>query len=310
MWAILAVLAVVVAYFLYVQFYYRVVVRQRLGITQRSCYSRSDVHVVTALRPKEGAELKDSVAALAQQVSSFGGRVVFTGRVLSSVMSISIPEEVADRFRVLLVTQWASIEEFKAFRAGSLKLPDGPWELAWSTAWQRGITVNLLTPVLLFALRLKAAVCCRRFDITTENTKDNYERSMEPAFLQAHSWESFERICANMEQRSPSTSAPMIMWNWAKKNENKEAAAKDVAYGLVMMEMLAQKGGGVMEMGNVLSPGLEDEPWRGFEQMIGVHYPDVRFFTRLIKSSWMHQTGQGKQPGDTLALATVPWDSR
>lgn len=305
---VIAVLILVLVYFLYAQYHYNVVVRRRLANAQQTCYSGSDVHVATALVPRDGADLSDSVASLAQQVKSAGGKVIYVGRVLSpAAESTSISKEEALRFRVVLVTQWSSLDGFKAFRASALRSPGGPWELAWSTPWKRSPAVNVGLPVMLYGLKLKSCLsCCKRHDVATEGTKADFDKSVAGSEkAEAHmSFDKIHMIATALEQEP--LSSPVLIWNWLKDHESAEVRAATARYGMMMMEMLSQSGGGIMEMGTAVQ-GSDGEAWSHFEQVAAVHYPDVNFFTKLIKSRWMMSTLQDKELGDTMALITVPW---
>jgi hypothetical protein len=86
-----------------------------------------------------------------------------------------------------------------------------------------------------------------------------------------------------------------------------EEKASDSAYGLKMMTMLAGYGGGLMHLG-VKAHSVQPAAEAGeFDSIAAVHYPNGKFFSKLLHSAWMHKTVQGKKPGDSLAVLTVPF---
>ena len=81
-----------------------------------------------------------------------------------------------------------------------------------------------------------------------------------------------------------------------------EQRAADAAYGRRMAGLFAQGGFGPMHMGRAVR--LEGDA--RFDRVALVYYPGVDFMRALIRSSFMAGIIGGKQPGDSLAVLTLP----
>merc|ERR1719469_1502894 len=97
---------------------------------------------------------------------------------------------------------------------------------------------------------------------------------------------------------------PVFVWNWILQGDESQRATS-FRYGLRMMEMLGQNGGGFLDIGSPIL--LEGEPQYNFAQIGSVHYPSRLFFSNMVMSSWMNRSVRGKVVKDTVALLTVPW---
>merc|ERR1712048_693030 len=239
-------------------------------------------------------------------VAASGGKAVYAGRVASlAARSVSIPFDVQTSMRAVLVTQWASWKAFVDFRRAALKQADSPWALSWSTPFRRPLHVNLPLPVGMYLLRLKAALTRTVHDVHTPNTREEFERVAKKG--NEYMYEKIQQMAVKLED-ALSPSEPIMIWNWMTEADSEEARAANDRYGLKMMEMLSQNGAGMMDYGITLHPNVtgDDEPWRNFQQVAAVHYPNRRFFVNMVRSHWMQTNVQDKSLGDTLALLTVP----
>ena len=85
-----------------------------------------------------------------------------------------------------------------------------------------------------------------------------------------------------------------------------EQRAADSAYTRRMMGLFATGGYGPMHFGTAVP--LEGEA--RFSNVGIVYYPGVDHMKALVHSNFMARIGVDKQPGDSLAVVTVPILSR
>ena len=149
-----------------------------------------------------------------------------------------------------------------------------------------------------------------KYDVQTATDKEHMEQTVQEdsKYGKAH-YQSYEQSMQGLkllrgftaEQRAQ----PVIMWNWTLRG-NKEEGSSDSAYGNRMMEMLAQNGAGLMDVGTEIVQ-LEGEPEYRWSNIAAVHYPNRGFTADLMSSKWMVKTIQGKSPGDQQNFLTVPF---
>ena len=65
---------------------------------------------------------------------------------------------------------------------------------------------------------------------------------------------------------------------------------------------MAEGGYGPMHMARA----VRVEGDADFDQVVLVYYPGIDFMRSMVESSFFNRIVGGKQPGDTLALITVP----
>ena len=229
--------------------------------------------------------------ALKPAVEAWGGKVVYTGQAVETlVVSEQLPKSLQATLEIVLITTWPGEAAFRSFRDDHLA-PE-VWR-SMSTGMWRNPIANALLPLGLGVLRLKSTMTGAH-DLSTPQLDSSVIGDDD----------MFGRIMALAskvkEQGAPED--PVYVVNWLKGGTEVQRAS-DASYGLKMMEMLSQNGGGMMDVGSAVSIGGE----RGdFEIVAAVFYPGRAFFVQLIRSAWMHETVKGKQLGDSLAVLTVP----
>ena len=93
----------------------------------------------------------------------------------------------------------------------------------------------------------------------------------------------------------------VMLMNWVKLADSAEDRASDEAYGMRVVTMLAQHGGGPKHI--ALNPTGDGS----FDQIAGVHYPNRGFMETLLRSKWFLEGIQGKAPSDTICVCTTPF---
>lgn len=265
-------------------------VRQALGSHQPILYSFSTLHVTTMLKLEASGNPAAAALALKPAIEAAGGRVVYTGQAVEAlVVSEQLSKGLQASLEIVLITTWRGEAAFCSFRGEHLA-PE-IWR-SMSTGMWRNPIVNALLPLGLGVLRLTSVVTGAH-DLSTPQLDsdigdgDKFDRMMA--------------LASKLEaQGAPED--PFYVVNWLKGG-TAEQRASDARYGLKMMEMLSQNGGGVMDFGSAIS--IEGESGE-FENVAAVYYPGRAFFVQMIRSTWMHETVKGKQLGDSLAVLTVP----
>eukprot|EP01037_Dinobryon_pediforme_P020160 gene20160-20712_t len=94
----------------------------------------------------------------------------------------------------------------------------------------------------------------------------------------------------------------MYIWNWLKDSKDSQMKQHFDEYGLTMMSMLSQFGGGLLNKFDVVPSSTNSGT---FDTVASVYYPSKSFLIQLISSSWMYGVVAGKELEDSIALITV-----
>jgi len=97
----------------------------------------------------------------------------------------------------------------------------------------------------------------------------------------------------------------VLMVNWVKDAATPEEKAKDEAYGMQVLTMLAQFGGAPMHI--ALGPKPAEKEHGAFDQIAAIHYPSRGFVVQLLRSEWFRESLQSKVPTDTICVCTTPF---
>ena len=303
--------------------HYNHFVRGYLDSQQSTFYDSSAIHVITALVPEGGLPVpldhSDSEAMVPRvedlhaAIVKAGGKRIYTGRVISpGSQSSQIPTDVRLGVRLVLVTQWSAEADFQAFREAAIRSEGSGWlEGSFSVGFKRNQWANLYLPMWMGSVRARTALGLRpRYDVGAANAGD--KEFMEKTVQQdskygKQHYRSFEQSQHGLRAMRGFTAEqgaqPVIIWNWtlqvrgqSQRQSQRQSRQSDSNYGNTMMEMLAQSGAGLMDVGAAFQ--LQGEPEYKFSNIAAVHYPDRAFIADLMASRWMIKTIQGKSPGD------------
>lgn len=290
--------------------------RRILDNHQSLFYRDSTVHAITALVPDgvdlqnvpydQSTDLRPQVDKLHEAVLAAGGKRIYTGRVVVATgASQQVSEELHQGVRVVLISQWESQEAFQQFRS-ALQGKDSGWIAAWSTGFQRSPVMHCIFPVLLGLWKVQSMLgMIPTYDVKTASTQAFTEKTASVGWQPdpiSHG-ELATHLCGATKLESEQ---PVVICNWQLRG-TKEQAESNKEYGQRMMHMLAQNGGGMMDVGGAFR--LDGEPDWKWQQIACVHYPDRAFFSSLVKSDWMISSLKGKALGDTFITVTVPFSS-
>ena len=87
---------------------------------------------------------------------------------------------------------------------------------------------------------------------------------------------------------------------------NKAQRSADRAYTRHMLGAMAEGAHGPIHMGRAVR--LTGDA--NFEQVFAVYYPGIDYVVAMLGSTFMNRIGEGKQLGDSLAVASVPFLSQ
>ena len=279
--------------------HYQVHKRLLLDSQQPLRYPSSDVHIITALAPRDEEDMEALVEGLEEGIAAAGGRRVYVGRVLApGGRSSQMPEAVQASVRVVLVTQWPSAEAFIAFRAAALPpagegefwLAEGcGWRGAWSTLWRRSPMMGVVTPLMMGWSRARSLLCApspnrpplflRRDFLAVDRRGERHHvqtGALTPEEFQAiqdsgegagpekgqHGFSAYEQVArgsAALRGGEDEEDQPVMIWNWLLPGDEAQRAS-DGEYSKRMMEMLAQNGAGLMDAGTPCAISLKRLP--------------------------------------------------
>ena len=274
---------------------YRNARSERVQDVQPLLYSSGVLHVVTFLRVGDDADVIEEVRKLRDLLETGGAKVVYAGRgVLNAVVSKQLPDVA---WNAVLLVQYGSREDYDALAASeSYRAALSRFEASYSHGMKRSALFNLAIPQLLLGVRLVDAL--RRVPsphplVPAEPGSGPREREELLA--------KFDRL----DQVKDLGRDAVVIVNLLQPGTPEQRAA-DSAYTRRMMGLFATGGYGPMHLGAAVP--LEGEA--RFRNVGIVYYPGVEHMKALIHSSFMARIGGDKQPGDSLAVVTVPILSR
>ena len=309
------------------QYHYNVHKRKVLDSNQSMFYNSNSFHTITALVPSgelkimfdhsDSEKLKERVDRLHDAISNAGGKRIYTGRTLTpGAVSARVPTDLIQGIRIVLVSQWESFDQFKNFRA-SLQAgePGSDWKVAWSTGFKRDIFSNsLFLPMWLGNMKVQNMLGMRStYDVKTTDTIEELMKLTK----EGSKYGGAERMARSAGQGNRvmrgftkgQKAQPVVIWNWLLAETDQTKRKSDQGYGNRMMEMLAQNGGGIMDIGIPMANLPGEKINLKWSSIAGVHYPTRDFMADLIRSRWMVGNIQTKSLGDSLNYLTVPFSS-
>lgn len=287
------------------------------------CHGFSTLNAVSMLRlrnrgPRErhDAALLTATERLKCTARELGGQVNYVGRAVHvAVKSKQLSD--ADEFDVVVLSSWseAGTAGWTSFR--QIVDSEHGWERHVACGYWRNPMGHFAIVVALVLLRLKCGLrgVHHNIALTVAPAKacDRQENGDDIA-LRAQ----MDRLSAKVDALGM-PKAGVLICNYLNSelraggvSVEMEDRARDRGYVQLMMEMLAQHGGGPIHLGRVASlastetGAFNDGEWR---QCACVYYPGCAFFSQLMRSEWMWRVVKDKRPGDSLAVVTVPFRS-
>eukprot|EP01046_Picozoa_sp_COSAG06_P036960 COSAG06_NODE_4127_length_4542_cov_2.694801_2_plen_499_part_00 len=303
------------------------------------CNGFSTLNVVSMLRlqsaaPRGSAEreraLAEAIDRMRHTAGELGGQVNYVGRAVEVVVqSAQLPD--AKEFDVVVLTSWA--EGGRARWAGFRRLVDSDhgWERHVASGFWRNPLLQVGVVLALLLLRLKCGLRGVHHNIAEAAAdKDEDDGGDDDGDDDKLLRTKMDALAATIEKLETPKAGVLIcncLTSEVHSNDDggsdatreeqerlqKEAKkAQDGAYSMLMMEMLAQHGGGPLHVGRAAAlssaetGAYHDGDW---ELCACVYYPGCVFFKQLMRSAWMQRTVKLKSPGDSIAVLTVPFRS-
>jgi hypothetical protein len=283
----------------------------------------STLSVVSMLRLRNrGSEQHDrALLAATERLKStareLGGQVDYVGRAVHvAVKSKQVSD--AEVFDVVVLSSWteAGTAGWTSFR----RIVDSEhgWERHVACGYWRNPMRLFGIAVVLVLLRLKCGLYSVHHSVSLAVAPAkacDREEDGNDIVLRAQMDRLSEKVDA---LRMPK--AGVLICNFLNNEirpstrgvPEKEHRARDRSYVQLMMEMLAQHGGGPIHLGRAACLGsaetgaFNDGEWR---QCACVYYPGCAFFSQLMRSEWMWRVVKYKSPGESIAVVTVPFHS-
>lgn len=263
---------------------------------QDAFYPSSTFHVLTFVRIAEGGSVIESLRKLREGLEGNGAaRMVYAGQVATvALASAQLP---ATDWDAVVLVQYPSRDAYDALAASaSYRSALDAFPEHYSHGMDRSVALNLLIPQMLLGLRAKQIVtrAPSHYPFVPAAAEDRVA-------LTTGREDRFARLDA---LRSLSENALVIVN--LLKGGTREQQASDRAYGLKMAGAFAEGGHGPMHIGKAVTLEGNAE----FDRIALVYYPGIDYMQSLMGSTFFNGIAAGKQPGDTLAAATVPLLSR
>jgi uncharacterized protein (DUF1330 family) len=259
-------------------------------------YGRSVFHVLSLVRAAEGTDVIESLRKLRGELEATGqARVVYAGRsVRAGLQSAQLGENEWD---AAILVQHPSRQAYDAIAASAgYRAALERFAATYSHGLDRPVLMNLGIPLMLGALRVR--------DLVRRTPARHPFEPASPEQLEARPGADDGRFLQLDSLREYSEDAVVVI-NLLKGGSAEQQAA-DRGYGLQMAGLFAENTCGPMHAGRAVT--LEGDA--RFDNMVLVYYPGIDFMKSMLQSSFFNGIVGGKQPGDTLALPTVPILSR
>jgi len=270
--------------------------RQIVQDRQPLFHSAGCFHVVTFVAVPEGSDVIEEVRKLRGDLESDGqAELVWAGRVALTALE---SEQIAPApWSAVLLVQYPSRQAYDAAVASpGYRIALDRFTRTYSHGLERPRGLNLGIPFLLLALRAGQIV---------SRAPSHYP--FVPASAEEQDARTAERG-ARLEQLrrlKPLSEDALVVVNLLKQGTPEQRAA-DAGYGRRMAGLFAEGAHGPMHIGRAVTLEGDAE----FDRVAIVYYPGVEYFIDMARSSFFNGIVGGKQPGDTLAVPTVPITDR
>jgi uncharacterized protein (DUF1330 family) len=259
---------------------------------QSSVYARSTFHVLVFLRVETGRDPIEALRALREGLEAGGAaELVYAGRVaVVGIESRQLPETAWD---AVVLVQYPSREAYRA-AAGSpaYRAALSPFAETFAQGFERPVLLNLALPQLLLALRA--------YQVVTRQPSHYPLLPAEPGEIDPRAPNRPDRLAGLGAVEDLGRDAVVIV-NLLRRGTPEQRDA-DRRYGFEMAGLFAEGAHGPMHMGSAVTLEGDAE----FDMVALVYYPGVDYLRELMASRFFNGIVGGKQPGDTLAVVTVP----
>ena len=259
---------------------------------QNLFYGSSTLHVVTYLRTRPGEDAIESLRKLRSDVEGTGqAKLVYAG--LSPGVALESAQLDESSFDAVVLFEYPSREAYELLSGTSAyRSALDRFDAHYSHGMDRPVMLNLGIPMLLLGVRA--------YQIVTRQPSLYPLEPVDPATLEVdrlNRREMFQR----METLRRYNEDAIVIFNLLKGG-NAEQRAADRGYGMKMAQGFAERAHGPMHFGRAITLEGDAE----FDRVAIVYYPGFEYFQSLMGSKFFNGIVGGKQPGDTLAVPTIP----
>jgi len=266
--------------------------RQVVQDRQPLLYPRRTFHVVTFLKAHPGEDIVEAVRKLRGELTSpAGARLIYAGQAaFTALQSKQLPEVDWDAVVLISYPSRASYDALAASPGYTAAL--GRFAPHYSHGMQRPAALNLAIPLLLLG--------ARAWDVIRRVPPRTPFEPAPPEQLDARSRPAPERM-ARFDALRPLGKDAVVVVNLLRGGTPEQRAA-DRAYGRQMLGLFAENAHGPTHMGRAVTLAGDAR----FDAVGIVYYPGIDYFLAMVRSTFFGGIVGNKQPGDTLAVPTVP----
>jgi hypothetical protein len=273
---------------------YRKAHREIVQDQQPLLYPSRTFHAVIYLKVEAGKDVIGAVRSLRPLLESPGaGTIVYAGQ---AALALVRSEQVSNDWDAVLLVQYDSRQAFDAAHERTEQREAlASFEQAYIHGFKRSALTNLMLPQALLAVRVTDML--RRAP-----SHFPFVPAGDDAFpLQKAKMKEVEAL----EKLRHLSEDAVVVFNLIKPGDAAQKAA-DRAYTQSMMSAMAEQTHGPVHLGRAVTVEGDAK----FSTVAAVYYPGIDHMRQMIGSTFMNRIGEGKQLGDSLAVATVPFLSK
>jgi len=257
-------------------------------------YPGRTFHAVIYLKVEPGKDAIDAVRSLRPILESPGaGTLVYAGQ---AALALVRSEQVEDDWDAVLLVQYDSRQAFDtAHERTEQREALASFEQAYIHGFQRSALTNLIIPQALLALRVTDILRRTPSRFPFVPVGDDAFPLQEDKIKEVEALEKLRHLSEDA----------VVVFNLIKPGDAAQRSA-DRAYTRSMMSAMAERAHGPVHIGRAVTVEGDAK----FSTVAAVYYPGIDHMRQMIGSTFMNRVGEGKQLGDSLAVATVPFLSK
>ena len=257
-------------------------------------YPSRTFHALIYLKVEPGKDVIGAVRSLRPVLESPGaGTIVYAGQ---AALALVRSEQVPNDWDVVLLVQYDSRQAFDAARVRTEQREAlASFEQVYIHGFQRSALTNLMLPQALLTLRVTDILRRAPSHFPFVPAGDDAFPSQKAMIKEVEALEKLRHLSEDA----------VVVINLIKPGDAAQKAA-DRAYTRSMMSAMAERAHGPVHMGRAVTVEGDAK----FSTVAVVYYPGIDHMRQMIGSTFMNRIGEGKQQGDSLAVATVPFLSK
>jgi uncharacterized protein (DUF1330 family) len=263
-------------------------IRQNILQDRQSVFhSPSVFHALYFLRTRPGTDFLSEIQDFANAPNVEGASWIYAGEAIASPRA-SVQIEAVDWNAVVLI-EYPSREAYaRSAQSQAMRDALGRFETTYVQGFERPVLFNLAVPQMLLAMRT--------LDVL-RGAPSNFPFKASNRTLPPH----HQKMLARVEQAKKLENRPVVIVNLIKDGTPEQVAA-DRDYTARMLSAMAEGAYGPFHVGNPVQ--LEGNAT--FDQVGLVYYPDLDYFSAMLRSEFFQAIVGDKQLGDTQVTVTLP----